>query len=436
MPPAWWCETGNLTTMTDRVDSAAGLSDAGDTGNTADGGNAADDGVSSLELIKQRLCDEVDARAGVLVEVSHALHAHPELGFAETFAHDLLTDTIAAAGLDVDRSAYGLDTAFSSQAGDRGPIVAVVCEYDALPGIGHACGHNVIAAAGLGAGLAAAALAGEVGGRIRILGTPAEEGGGGKVFMLDAGAFDGCDAAMMVHPAEADLTEIHAIAVQQVVATYTGVPAHAAAAPHEGRNALDAAVLGYMNIAALRQHTRNDERIHGVFTDGGNKPNIVPSRAATHWYVRAGDMTRLDDLRARVATCLQAGADAAGCTVELEWLNPAFANLITNDPLVELYVANAQRLGRHPSVPTPETAVTGSTDMGNVSHVIASMHPMIAVSPPGVFIHTPEFAIHAGGAGGDQAVIDGAKAMAMTVADLWCNADARRKVLHHFNGGQ
>ena len=204
-----------------------------------------------------------------------------------------------------------------------------------------------------------------------------------------------------------------------MVATYTGVPAHAAAAPHEGRNALDAAVLGYMNIAALRQHTRDDERIHGVFTDGGDKPNIVPSRATTHWYVRAGDMTRLDDLRARVATCLQAGADAAGCTVELEWLNPAFANLISNDPLVELYVANARRLGRHPSVPTPDTAVTGSTDMGNVSHVVPSIHPMIGVSPSDVVIHTPGFAEHAGGPRGDLAVLDGAKALAMTAADVW-----------------
>ena len=396
------------------------------------GSGAEFNGADELDVIKRRLCDEVDARASTLVEVSRALHAHPELGFAETFAHDLLTGAIAAEGLEVQRSAYGLATAFACDAGVEGPTVAVLCEYDALPGLGHACGHNVIAAAGLGAGLAAAAIAGEVGGRVRILGTPAEEGGGGKVYMLDAGAFTGCDAAMMVHPAEADLTEIHAIAVQQVVATYSGVAAHAAAAPHEGRNALDAAVLGYVNIAALRQHIRDDERLHGVFTNGGDKPNIVPSRASTHWYVRAGDMTRLDSLRPRVETCLRAGADATGCTVELEWLDPAFANLVSNDPLVELYVANARRLGRDPQVPTAATAVIGSTDMGNVSHAVASIHPMIAVSPPGVFIHTPEFAIHAGGPGGDQAVIDGAKAMAMTVADLWCNADARHQVLHHF----
>jgi len=389
-----------------------------------------------LDAVKQRLCDEVDARAATLVEVSHQLHAHPELGFAETFAHDVLTEAIACEGLDVQRSAFGLATAFAADAGDRGPTVAVVCEYDALPGLGHACGHNVIAAAGLGAGLAAAALADEVGGRVRILGTPAEEGGGGKVFMLDAGAFDGCDAAMMVHPAEADLTEIHAIAVQQVVATYSGVAAHAAAAPHQGRNALDAAVLGYVNIAALRQHIRDDERLHGVFTNGGDKPNIVPSHAATHWYVRAADMQRLQELRGRVERCLRSGADATGCTVELTWLDPAFANLVSNDPLVDLYVANAHALGRHPTVPTAATAVTGSTDMGNVSHVVPSIHPMIAVSPPGIFIHTPEFAVHAGGAGGDQAVIDGAKAMAMTVADLWCNPDSVAKVRNHFANGR
>jgi amidohydrolase len=375
--------------------------------------------VNTVGELKERLCDEVDRRAEVIVGVSHSLHAHPELGFAESHAHDVLTSAIAADGLEVTRSAFGLETAFAAEAGDRGPLVAIVCEYDALPGIGHACGHNVIAAAGLGAGLAAAALAAEAGGRVRILGTPAEEGGGGKVFMLGAGAFDECDAALMVHPAEADLIRMDGIAVRQVVARYRGAAAHAAAAPHEGHNALDAAVLGYLNVAALRQHIRPDERVHGVFTDGGGKPNIVPASAATHWYVRAADLDRLADLGTRVATCLEAGATAAGCTVELEWLDPAFANLVSNPVLEDLYRVNANRLGRDPQEPSATLRVMGSTDMGNVSHVVPSIHPMIAVSPPGVVIHTPEFATYAGGADGDRAALDGAKALAMTVADLW-----------------
>jgi len=384
--------------------------------------------------LKARLCDEVDRRAEAIRGVSRQLHAHPELGFAESFAHDVLASTLEADGLAVSRSAFGLDTAFAAEAGERGATVAVVCEYDALPGIGHACGHNVIAAAGIGAGLAAAALASEAGGRVRILGTPAEEGGGGKVFMLEAGAFDGCDAALMVHPAQADLLRMDGIAVRQVVARYRGAAAHAAAAPHEGRNALDGAVLGYLNVAALRQHIRGDERIHGVFTDGGGKPNIVPASAATHWYVRAADLRRLDDLGERVAACLGAGATAAGCEVDLEWLEPAFADLVSNPVLETLYADNARALGRDPLEPTPELRVTGSTDMGNVSHVVPSIHPMIAVSPPGVVIHTPEFATFAGGDEGDRAAIDGAKALAMTVADLWIVDGTVEEVRRAFTG--
>src|SRR5688500_686509 len=196
--------------------------------------------------VRQRLAAEVDRRAEVLVDVSHQIHAHPELNYQEHFAHDLLTDVLAGEGLEVTRRAGGVDTAFLATKGSGGPTIAVLCEYDALPGIGHACGHNVIAAAGLGAGLAAAALADELGGRVVVMGTPAEEGGGGKVKLIDAGAFEGVDAALMVHPADADLTAMDVIAVQQVKVTYRGEAAHAAAFPHRGRNALDALVLGYV----------------------------------------------------------------------------------------------------------------------------------------------------------------------------------------------
>lgn len=375
--------------------------------------------VATLAELKERLCVEVDRRAEVITAVSRSLHDTPELGFAEHHAHDLLCGVLEGEGLAVQRSAFGLETAFAADAGEEGPRIAVVCEYDALPGLGHACGHNIIAAAGLGAGLAAAVVAGDVGGRVRILGTPAEEGGGGKVFMLADGAFDDCAAALMVHPAQADLLRMDAIAVRQVVARYRGAAAHAAAAPHEGRNALDAAVLGYLNVAALRQHIRPDERIHGVFIDGGDKPNIVPATAATHWYVRAANLDALEALGERVAACLDAGAAASGCEVTLEWLEPAFADLVSNPVLEGLYRDNARQLGRDPLEPTAALRVTGSTDMGNVSHVVPSIHPMIAVAPHGVVIHTPEFATYAGADEGDAAAIDGAKALAMTVADLW-----------------
>ena len=377
-----------------------------------------------LQEAKARICDEVDRRADTLIAASHEIHDHPEENFAEHHAHDLLSGLLEGEGLPVERHAYGLDTAFVATAGADGPTVAVLLEYDALPGIGHACGHNIIATAGLGAGLAAAALADELGGRVRILGTPAEEGGGGKVFMVERGALDGVDAAMMVHPADADLRWMTTIAIQRLEVVYRGHEAHAAAAPWKGVNALDAAVLGYMNVAALRQHIRPHERVHGVFTDGGDKPNIVPARSAMQWYVRAATLEELEPLKERVLAALAAGAAATGATMEHTWLEPPYADLRGNQPLCDLYARNSATLGRTVAAPDADNDVVGSTDMGNVSYVVPSIHPMIAVAPKGISIHTPEFALHAAGPAGDAAVIDGAKAMAMTVADLWLAPDS------------
>ena len=372
-----------------------------------------------LSDAKSRLAAEVDGRADVLLDVSRRIHAQPELGYEEQFAHDLLTGVLEDAGLAVTRAARGVDTAFEARAGGIGPLVAVVCEYDALPGIGHACGHNVIAAAGLGAGLAAAALAEELGGQVLVVGTPAEEGGGGKVRLIDGGTFKGVDAALMVHPADADLTAMDVVALQQAHVTYTGEAAHAAAFPHRGRNALDAAVLGYLNVAALRQHIAAGERLHGIITDGGDRPNIVPAYARTEWIVRSPTVAGLEVLKTRFVACLEAGATAAGCEMDLEWIDPVYADMIDSQAIVERYRANAEALGRIVRVPSPQARVVGSTDMGNVSYVVPSIHPMIRVAPPGVPIHTPAFAGFAGGPEGDAAVLDGAKALAFTVADLW-----------------
>ncbi|HEX5367233.1 MAG TPA: M20 family metallopeptidase [Acidimicrobiales bacterium] len=378
---------------------------------------------TSLSDAKARLAAEVDRRADLLLDVSHRIHARPELGFEEHFAHDLLSATLEAAGLAVTRSAHGIGTAFEGRAGSRGRSVAVLCEYDALPGIGHACGHNIIAAAGLGAGLAAAALADELGGRVVVVGSPAEEGGGGKVPLVEAGTFGEVAAALMVHPADADLLSMDVVALHQAHVTYTGEAAHAAAAPHRGRNALDAAVLGYVNVAALRQHIEGGERIHGVITEGGDKANIVPARARAEWIVRSTTVGRLEALKARFLACLQGGADAAGCAMAVEWVDPVYADMIDNAVLGERYRANARALGRVVREPGPSGRVVGSTDMGNVSYAVPSIHPMIQVSPAGVPIHTPAFAKFARGPEGDRAVIDGAKALAWTLADVWLDPE-------------
>ncbi|MDQ4070725.1 MAG: M20 family metallopeptidase [Actinomycetota bacterium] len=384
-----------------------------------------------LEEAKARVQEEVDRRAGLLLEVSHRIHGHPELVFEERFAADLL-----ASALGTEAGAYGLETAFERRVGSgRGPNVAVICEYDALPGIGHGCGHNVIAAAGLGAGLAASAVAEELGGRLVVLGTPAEEGGGGKVLMAERGAFDGVDAALMVHPAGADLTEPDAIAVASWRVEYFGRGAHAAAAPHHGRNALDAMVLGYNAVAALRQHIATTDRIHGVFLKAGEKPNIIPDHTVAEWYVRSATIDTLQPLKARARACLESGAMAAGCRMEVSPIGPEYCDLRTSPVLVDLYRANTAALGRPIADPSAGNRVVASTDMGNVSHLVPSIHPMIAVAPPDVPLHSAEFARWAASEQGDRAVLDGAKAMAMTVVDLWLDPGALEEVRAAFGSG-
>jgi amidohydrolase len=387
---------------------------------------------TEVNELKQQACDRIDAVAHQLIEVSHDIHAHPEQNFAETYAAELLTRSASELGLPTERNMYGCETGFSGEVG-TGPTVCVMSEYDALPDIGHGCGHNIIAAAGLGAAIGLAVVASRAGGRLRYLGTPAEEGGGGKLVMARNGALEGVDIAMMVHSADADLTTIDAIALQQLVVEYSGEAAHAAAAPERGRNALDAAVLGYMAVAALRQHILPSERIHGIFTRAGEKPNIVPRDAAMEWYVRSDTVTTLSALKPRVLAALQSGASACGCGFSHEWVDTPYADMVTNNNLSSMYIANASQLGRAVSVPGVNgRRVVGSTDMGNVSHLVPSIHPMIASAPVGTAIHTVEFARQSITPMADKAVIDGAKAMAMTAIDFWTSPDQQRAIAKEF----
>lgn len=373
----------------------------------------------------------LDRWGGQLVDMAADIHAHPELGFAEHHAHDALVGLLTEAGLEVSPHAFGLDTAFVARAGaGDGPTIALLCEYDALPGVGHACGHNLIAAIGAGAGVLASTVVDGLGGRLVVLGTPAEEGGGGKIDLLDAGAFEGVDAALMVHPADRDLTRMDTIAVAVYRVTYSGRAAHAAAAPELGRNALDAAVLGYVNVAALRQHIGDRERIHGIFTRAGDAANVVPAAAEAVWFIRSPTMESLEALTARVHRCLRAGADAAGCEVAIELENHPFAEMIDNPVLVGRYREIAATRGRIVEDPDGGRRVVGSTDMGNVSRVVPSIHPMIAVAPVGVAIHTEAFAEAARSQDAERAVIDGAAILARLAAECWADptlvAEARR----------
>jgi len=383
---------------------------------------------SELGALKRAACQAVDERREELVAVAREIHAHPELAFQEHRAAALLVRALEDAGLPVEAPAYGLETAFESRVGGGGPTVALLAEYDALPGLGHACGHNLIATAALGAGLALASLGARLPGRLRVLGTPAEEQGGGKELLARAGAFDGVDAALMVHPAGVDLATMPSLALAEVDVTYHGRAAHASAMPERGVNALDALVTAYQAIAQLRQHIRPTERIHGIFTEAGEAPNVVPERAAGRFYVRAANAGELAALKRRVDGCFRAGAEATGATLELAWQDPDYLELRTNWPLAERYQANAESLGRQffPLDKLP-SSVMGTTDMGNVSHRVPSIHPMIAAAPWHCTIHAAEFAEHAGSPLGDAAALDGAKALAMTALDFWLDADLRAR---------
>ena len=386
-----------------------------------------------LEALKKEVCASVDRLAPELVAVSREIHAHPELAFEEVLAAKLLAETARAHGLAAQQSVYGLATAVEARVGGSGATVALLSEYDALPGIGHACGHNIIATTALGAALALAELGPRLPGRVRWLGTPAEERGGGKEIMARNGAFEGVDAALMVHPAGVDLATMPCLAIAELEATYFGVASHASAMPERGVNALDALVLAYQAIAALRQHIRPTERMHGIITDGGQAPNIVPERAAGRFYVRAADAAALAALKPRVEGCFRAGADATGARLELTWGDVDYLDLDTSWPLARRYQANAESLGRafFPLDKLPP-GVQGSTDMGNVSHRVPSIHPMIASAPLNVSIHNPEFAKWAASELGDRAVLDGAKALAMTALDFLCDAELRGEVSRAF----
>ena len=372
---------------------------------------------------KARAAARVDELAEALVAASHDIHARPELAYEEHFAAGRLADLVEVQGIAVERGAFGLPTAFVARVGERGPNVVICCEYDALPGIGHGCGHNIIGTAGVGAGLAAAAVADAVGGRVTILGTPAEEGGGGKIRLLAAGAFDGADVAMMVHPEAGDVERVPYLANDSLVVEMHGVAAHAASSPWAGVNALDALVLGYTAVNALRHRLRPDEKVFGIITHGGDATNVLPAYAAAKYRVRAATSAGLDELRRKVVACFEGAAQQTGARLEYRF-EGGYEDMASNRTLAAAYRRNGEALGRRFVDPALiPVSVAGSTDMGNVSKVLPSIHPVIGMCPITVGGHTIEMAEHSVTPAADRAVVDGAKAMAMTAIDVWTDPD-------------
>ncbi len=384
-----------------------------------------------VEALKHHVVELADE----LVAASHDLAAHPEIGFAEHRSAAALADLVEAHGVAVTRGAHGLDTALRAEVGPAGaPTVAVLSEYDALPGIGHGCGHNIIATAGLGAFLALAALGDALPGRVVWLGTPAEEGGGGKEYMARHGAFDDVDAAIMVHPFTYDLGEWTFLGRRQVRATFTGISSHASAQPFMGRNALDAVQLTYMGTAMHRQQMPPTDRMHCVVTDGGERPNIIPERAELQFYLRSEHPQSLRILSDRVADIAQGAALMTGTGVELGWdEEPAYLPVRNNPTLARAWNSRYGELGHDMLAPgVVHSTFAGSTDFGNVSVRVPGLHAMVKIGATDLSLHTRDFAAAAVTPAADDVLLDSARALGTVAADFLADSDLRAQVAADF----
>ena len=355
---------------------------------------------------------------GDLQSISKWMYENPELGYQEFESSRRLGEFLGEHGFEVKYPAYGLETSFEANAGSSGPRVVICCEYDALPEVGHACGHNIIATAALGAGIATAAMADELGIRVTVLGTPAEEGGGGKVALIDAGAFEGAAASMMIHPSSEDKLDPSFQARESFTVEYFGKESHAAFAPQVGINALDAFVQAYLNVATFRQHMLPDDRVHCIITHGGDASNIIPAYTASSWGIRSGTNERLQELVPKIKACFEAAATATGCRIEVTPNDYPYLNMTNNSVMTALYSANSASLGRSMPTEAEMGATGGSSDMGNVSQVVPSIHPMLRIECGDAVNHQKAFAVATVTPSGDEAIRDGALAMAYTIIDM------------------
>ncbi|MBI4296272.1 MAG: M20 family metallopeptidase [Chloroflexi bacterium] len=383
------------------------------------------------ERLKASVIAEINSREQELGELSRKIHENPETAFQETKAVAWLTQYLSDNGFSIEKGICALPTAFRASYGRGKPALALLAEYDALPKIGHACGHNIIATSAVGAAVAAKHAVAELGGQVLVFGTPAEEGQGGKILMADRGGFDNIDAAMIVHPGSHNTATTFALAAQGLTVEFFGKAAHAAASPEQGINALDAMLLSFAAINGLRQHIKSKARIHGIITDGGQAANIVPAHTAADFLVRADEDKYLDELKKRVINCFQGGAMATGARLEYKWSDVRYATMKNNMTLARLFKQNMESLGRKIRLYEASEG-SGSTDMGNVSHLVPSIHPFVAIAPRGAAVHTIEFAAAAASETGMRGLHDAAKALALTVVDLLANPKTVRQARKEF----
>ena len=354
-----------------------------------------------------------------LTEVSDWMYKNPELGFKEFKTSEYLVKFIESFKNAVTYPTGKLDTAFEITFGSKGPLVVLCVEYDALPKIGHACGHNIIATASIGAGLAIKDLVEDLGIRVKLLGTPAEEGGGGKIILLDNGAFEDAKCSMMIHPAYENVVNPTFTTIQQYTVEFFGKDAHAAGAPEEGINALDAQIQLFVNASTYRQQMVSSNRMHGVITDGGFKPNIIPSYTSSEWYLRALNEENLLKIEKDFMNFVNAAAMATKCKLKVESPDYRYTEIENNEVMYKLYKQNSSLVGREMILQSEASRPgLGSTDMGNVSLAMPSIHPMLSIDSGDAVNHQPEYAAATLTPGGHKAIYDGAYAMGATIIDL------------------
>jgi amidohydrolase len=377
-----------------------------------------------------RCRSSIERASGLLIDLSHGIHGEPELAFGEFRSVARLTGLAEREGFTVQRGVAGLDTAFTASYGTGELVVGLCAEYDALPEMGHACGHNIIAAASTGAALALRDVADDLGITVRLIGTPAEESGGGKVLMLQRGVFDDVSLAMMVHPGAQEAVASPSLAIADLVVRYSGRESHAAIAPELGVNAADALTVAQVAVGLLRQHLDPMQMVHGIVTSGGSAPNVVPADTAGSFYLRAADVGSLAKLEQRIRDCFAAGALATGCTHEVTHACPVYAELAPDPWLAEAYRAAITSVGRTPLPPGADRVrISGSTDMGNVTQAVPGIHPTIAIDCGDSVNHQPEFAQACVSPSADAAVLDGALALALTAVAAATDSGQRARLL-------